>query len=302
MSADSSDSESDVDFINVEFDFQAPVETDYQALKRLFQQLYYTHSPDLDLGVLADWVIARGAQGVGTVIKADDAEEVRDPYAVISAVDLYAGNSEPAAEFVQDYLVKQLSRVPAGRPLQQLLEQATAESPLLYVIHERMINMPVPIMPPLLRFIVEETENARAGEKKPTHAIFFSRAFSADALEEDADDEPTGLAGARKRKAAGEHAHPDDAAAAALGRPVARKQSKGGAAPVGDNYGSFRPEDEFVMEVASHGFTFRFPPPRDAAEGYEPPLFGRILAVPYARLPQLISRIEAEWPAPAAPQ
>ena len=78
--AQASDSDSDFDFINVDFDFQAPVETDYLALKRLFQQLFYTHAPNLDLGVLSDWVITLGTQqGVGTVIKVDDAEEVRDP-------------------------------------------------------------------------------------------------------------------------------------------------------------------------------------------------------------------------------
>lgn len=295
-SADANDSDSDVDFINVDFDFQAPIETDYQALKRLFQQLFYTHAPDMDLGIFSDWIITLGSQGVGTVIKADDAEEVRDPYAVISAIDLYPGNDAPAAQLMQGYLKKQLSRAPAGRPLLQLLEQASASAPILYIMHERMINMPVPIMPPLLRFILDETQNARTSGK-PTHALFFSRAFSADALEEE-DDQPTGLAGARKRKAAGAHAHPDDAAAAALGKPVARKQQRGGTEAVGDNYGSFRPEDEFIMEFATHAHTYRFPPPRDTPLGYEPPLFGRVLAVPYARLPQLIERIEAEWPAP----
>ena len=247
--AQASDSDSDFDFINVDFDFQAPVETDYLALKRLFQQLLYTHAPNLDLGVLADWVITLGAQqGVGTVIKVDDAEEVRDPYAVMSAVDLYPENDAPAAKLVQDYFKAQLSRSPAGRPLLQLLEHASAESPVLYALHERMVNMPVPIIPPLLRFIVEETQEARSSGS-PSHILFFSRAFSADALEEDDDDQPTGFAGARKRKAAGAHAHPDDAAAAALGRPVARKLQRGLGAPVGDNYGSFRPEDEFIMEV-----------------------------------------------------
>ena len=132
-SADANDSDSDVDFINVDFDFQAPIETDYRALKRLFQQLFYTHAPDMDLGIFSDWIITLGSQGVGTVIKADDAEEVRDPYAVISAIDLYPGNDAPAAQLMQGYLKKQLSRAPAGRPLLQLLEQASASAPILYI-------------------------------------------------------------------------------------------------------------------------------------------------------------------------
>ena len=94
--------------INVEFDFQAPSEIDFQALKRLFQQMFYTHAPQMDIGVLADHVIQTGmTQGIGTVIKVDDIEQVHDPYAVISAVML--GPASPASDLLRTYFTTQLS-------------------------------------------------------------------------------------------------------------------------------------------------------------------------------------------------
>ena len=73
----------------MDFDFTAPSDIDYQALKRLFQQLFYTHAPQMDLGKLADHVVYMSQEhGTGTVVKVDDLEQVHDPYAVTSVVTL----------------------------------------------------------------------------------------------------------------------------------------------------------------------------------------------------------------------
>lgn len=284
--------------INVEFDFQAPSEIDFQALKRLFQQMFYTHAPQMDLGVLADHVIQSGmTRGIGTVIKVDDIEQVHDPYAVISAVML--GPASPASELLQTYFMTQLNKAVSAKPFLDLLKSASESKPHLFVLHERMINLPPQVMPPLLRMLLEEVDGSlqETSSPKPSHLIIFSRAFSADALEEgDEDDEPTGLAGARKRKAGGEHAHPADAAAAALGKPVTNKKRAAGSHD--DGLGSFHPEDELIREFASHSYTYRFPAPRDAADSYETPLFGRLLAVPFSDASALLNRLLDVWPPP----
>ncbi|KAL4402638.1 Mss4 nuclear export [Malassezia pachydermatis] len=300
QAASGSDSEDEVDFINVEFDFQAPNEIDFQALKRLFQQLFYTHAPQLDLGVLADHVIEQAqSRGVGTVVKVDDLEQVHDPYAVMSA--LLLGPPSPAQALVHSYLATQLRRSASAQSLLALLEQASAEKPLLFVVHERMINLPPQITPPLIQMLLEECQELQeeTSAPTPTHALFFSRAFSADALDEgdDEDEEPTGLAGARKRKARGAHAHPDDAAAAALGKSVSNKKRTG--TGLDDGLGSFHPEDELIRPFATHAHTFRFPAPRDAPDTYEAPIFGRLMAVPYTHLPAILEKMQSVWPAPA---
>lgn len=291
------------EMINVEFDFQAPSDIDVQALKRLFQQQWYTHAPQLNLHAIAEYVvhIAKNV-GIGTVVKVDDLEQIHDPYAVMSCITL--GPHSEAADIVGGYFTSQLSRAASAKPLLELLKGATESKPILYILHERMINMPPQIVPPLLRMLLAEVEETleETGAPAPTHALFFSRAFSADALDEgrgdDDDDEQTGLAGARKRKAKGSHAHPTDAANAALGKQVQNKK-RAGNADFDDGLGSFRPEDELIREFASHSYTYRFPAPRDASDTYEPPLFGRIVAVPYAKMPSVLERLLQEWPAPA---
>lgn len=291
------------DFINVEFDFQAPCESDFQALKRLFQQLFYTHAPGLDLGELASAVIARGQQdGVGTVVKVDDNEVVRDPYAVVSGLHIFSGAPGAAAQLVYGYLQKQLRHGSSPKALVDLLERSKEDAPVLFFVHERMVNMPPLVAPPLYRMAFDELDEFRqeTNGKKPTHVVFFSRAFSADAFSDDEDNEPTGLAGARKRKAnAG--AHP--AERAADGRDTAHKQAKKSAQGTGRSSGTdalipFHPEDDLIDEFASCSHTFRFPPPQDAVEGYEASMFGRIVAVPFDKVPAMLDRIQAKWPAP----
>lgn len=259
--------------------------------------MFYTHAPQMDLGVLADHVIQTAtSQGIGTVIKVDDLEQIHDPYAVISAVML--GPTSPASELVQTYFTAQLSKSASAKPFLDLLKSSSEKNPHLFVLHERMINLPPQVVPPLLRMLLEEVNESLQEKAFPTpsHLIFFSRAFSADALDEDDEDEPAGLAGARKRKARGQHAHPADAAAAALGKPVANKKRSTGSHD--DGLGSFHPEDEFIREFASHSYTFRFPAPRDAADSYETPLFGRMLAVPFRDAPALLQRLLSVWPPP----
>lgn len=295
----------------MEFDFQAPSEIDTQALRRLFQQQWYTHAPQLNLSVLADHVVNLAqTSGIGTVVKVDDLEQIHDPYAVMSCVTLDAKTE--AAKLVQDYFKSQLSRAASAKPLLDLMLSSSESRPILFILHERMINLPPQIMPPLLRMLLAEVEEtlAETSAPAPTHALFFSRAFSADALDEgrgdsnEADDtgndeEPSGLAGARKRKASGKHAHPVDAANAALGRQVHNKKRPGVTNEHDDGLGSFHPEDEFIREAATHSYTFRFPAPRDASETFEPPLYGRILAVPYTKMPAVLERLLEIWPAPA---
>lgn len=297
-------SEDEMEMINVDFDFAAPSESDVPALKRLLQQQWYTHAPQLQLHSVAEHIVHLGMNaGIGTVVKVDDLEQIHDPYAVMSCMDL--GSSSSTTNEVRNYFISQLSRAASAKPLLDLIKGATESKSVLYIIHERMINLPPQLMPPLLRMLLAEVNETLGETNKlaPTHVLFFSRAFSADALDEgrggddDDDDEPTGLAGARKRKAGGLHAHPDDAANAALGKQVSNKK-RPGHADFDDGLGSFHPEDELIREFASHSYTYRFPPPRDAEASFEPPLFGRLVAVPYAKMSSLLDRLLQEWPEP----
>lgn len=165
--------------IDVSFNFVAPSEIDFQALKRLAQQLYYTHAPDLDLGVLADHVIKLGmgnssvaaASGddapphdaLGTVVKVEDDED-GDPFAFASAIDLSQANSSssstsgPSSKALRDYYARVLTSNPgaSSSTAAQKIHAALQSSHVVQVFHERMVNMPPQIMPPLYRMLFDE--------------------------------------------------------------------------------------------------------------------------------------------------
>lgn len=146
--------------IDVSFDFVPPTEIDFMALKRLVQQLYYTHSPELDIGALADWIIKIGSApdaAVGTVVKVEDDADA-DPFAFASAIPLRP--SEPAAKVLYDYYEKVLGGASSSKAAQSIWKAIRDDNTnVVQVFHERMVNMPPQIMPPLYRMLFEEVNN-----------------------------------------------------------------------------------------------------------------------------------------------
>lgn len=310
-----SDGSEEPDFINVDFDFRAPEEIDFQALKRLLQQLFYTHNTKLDLCALADHVVKTStSQGVGTTIKIVDDQD-QDPYAFVSAIELSSDKKEgsEAANTLTKYLL-QVSSKPSTKAAHDAIKSAASSTstnaPIVAVLHERMVNMPVQVAPPLYKMLLEEIRASLAGTLSctaPSHFLFFSRVFSADAfsddeaMDEDDDDEASGLAGARKRKAKLARREAKKAGAKKAGAkkdaPKARAISDGMAlsgAGSDEELGLFHPEDIAISKLASHSLTYRFPPPPDASDSFEAPLFGRIALVPADKMDALLQQIEAD--------
>lgn len=314
--ADGSDYDSDgseePDFINVDFDFRAPEEIDFQALKRLLQQLFYTHNTKLDLSSLADHIVKTSTeQGVGTAIKIVDDED-QDPYAFVSAIPLSSDKKQgsEAANSLTKYLLEASSK-PAIKAVHDLIKSAASSTstnpPVIVVLHERMVNMPPQVAPPLYKMLLEEVRASLSSSSatQPSHYLFFSRVFSADAfsddeaMDEDDDDEPSGLAGARKRKAKLARREAKKAGAK-KDAPKARAISDGMAlaGSSDEELGLFHPEDIAISKFASNSITYRFPPPPDASDSFEAPLFGRIALVPSDKMDALLEKIEADLSMP----
>ncbi|GAK65722.1 bcp1 [Moesziomyces antarcticus] len=316
--ADGSDYDSDgseePDFINVDFDFRAPEEIDFQALKRLLQQLFYTHNTKLDLSALADQIVKTStSQGIGTTIKVVGDED-QDPYAFVSSITLSSAKSEgsEATNSLVKYLLE-VSSKPSTKSVHDLLKSAASSTstnaPIVAVLHERMVNMPPQVAPPLYKMLLEEMRASLASTSAPTpsHFLFFSRVFSADAfsddeaMDEDDDDEPSGLAGARKRKAKLARREAKKAGAkkdAPKTRAISDGMALNGASD--EELGLFHPEDVAIAKMASHALTFRFPPPADAADSFEAPLFGRVAVVPADKMDALLQQIDADLSVPLA--
>ncbi|CBQ73424.1 related to BCP1-Essential protein involved in nuclear export of cytoskeleton organization protein [Sporisorium reilianum SRZ2] len=316
--ADGSDYDSDgseePDFINVDFDFRAPEEIDFQALKRLLQQLFYTHNTKLDLSSLADNIVKTSTTlGVGTTIKIVDDED-QDPYAFVSAITLSSDKKQDseAANSLTKYLLE-VANKPSTKSVHDVIKSAASSTstnaPVVAVLHERMVNMPPQVAPPLYKMLLEEVRASLSSTSatSPSHYLFFSRVFSADAfsddeaMDEDDDDEPTGLAGARKRRAKLARREAKKAGAkkdAPKARAISDGMALSGVGSSDEELGLFHPEDIAISKFASHSLTYRFPPPPDASDSFEAPLFGRVALVPTEKMDALLQQIEADLSMP----
>ncbi|PWN40131.1 hypothetical protein IE81DRAFT_305613 [Ceraceosorus guamensis] len=322
-SSSSSSSSSDIDFINVSFDFTSPTDIDFHSIKRQLQQLFYTYSTrdeQLDLGKVADHVIGLAASsGVGTVVKVDQ-EDDSDPYAFVSLVDL-KDTSSAASQTLHNFFSARLasksvgSSSSASQAISDVLSSSnTAHRPYL-VLHERMVNLPAQIATPLYRILAQEIESQLA--QKPTHLIFFARIFSAAAFSSDEESASENGASStkqqqqKKKRRRGTKTKTSSSSSAA----DALRRLQSGAAPIGggangkdqtsmgaagSDHHAFHPEDEFILKHATAAHIFRFPPPKDAADTYEAPMYGRMLLVEYAKLPVLLQDLEQAFGQPAA--
>lgn len=229
---DNSDSDGDVDMINVDFDFTGPDEIDYIALKRLFIQLLHTLAPKIDVDTLAEVVINNGARNeLGTVIKVvDDVDN--DPFAIITPLTLTSAVEAPVPARELHKLL--LDKAPSSHPIRDLL-LASGRTPPTLLLHERMINLPPQVAAPLYRLLNEELEREyKKGIPKPSHYLIFSRVFSNSALPEDEmdiDEEPS----KRQRKTL-----------------MANKPGKRSTSDLADDdMGMFHPEDAIISKVRS---------------------------------------------------
>jgi len=162
---DSDDSDYAPSAIDVSFDYVAPTEIDFAALKRLTQQLFSTHSIDLNLAALVDDILKWGTSNepIGTVVKVEDDEDA-DPFAFASVIDLKATNSPSSspsegskalrAYYTQVLSTSSASTSKSAQSIQSILNSTTAKP--LQIFHERMINLPPQIMPPLYRMLFDE--------------------------------------------------------------------------------------------------------------------------------------------------
>lgn len=159
--------------VNVDFDFFNIEEIDYHAIKHLLVQLFHSDSQDLELHTLTDLILSQS--GVGTTIKVDGKES--DPYAFLTAVNLNSNNSIGCISNLSTYLLnraKSASNQSLYNTLNQLLSSESS-SQVGLLLGERLVNMPVVLMPHMLRFLLEELESASKSVSIPKYASSITK-------------------------------------------------------------------------------------------------------------------------------
>ena len=166
-SSRSSSSSSTPSLINVSFDFFNPnPKVDYHALTRLLSQLFSRDAERLHIPSLVELILAQPR--VGTTIKtgvdAGEEGEEGDPYAVLSVVNLNVhlqrgnGGVRAVVEYVLGKAAEAEARGERVGLYEELKRLLTTENErhVGLVICEKLVNMPVQVVRPMYRMLVDE--------------------------------------------------------------------------------------------------------------------------------------------------
>lgn len=195
------------ELVNVDFDFfDLNPEVDFHATKNFLRQLFGDDAGSFDILGLANLVLAENS--VGTTIKTDGKES--DPFALLSVINLSDNLANSSIKKVTDYILKKTSKqLEFNLMLKKLFQsgKSTKDSSkqlkVGLIVSERMINMPVEVVPPMYKMLVEEMAKADDAHEKYEFDYFLiiSKVYQlVNATIEDDDDKQK----SKKKKPAAE--------------------------------------------------------------------------------------------------
>lgn len=127
----------------------------------------------VDVHPLADLILAESKRmSAGTSIKTDGEES--DPWGLLAAVDIRRCQAEPGLKPFLNYL---LTTAPPAA-LSSILDPSNSSRPAL-LFSLRMLNLPVPLIPPLYKMLGSELSEADF-----THYVIWGRGYKLEGSEE----------------------------------------------------------------------------------------------------------------------
>ena len=165
--------EKDQELLDVDFEFFDPQpKVDFQGLKTLLRQLFDVDAQLLDVSALADLILAQPL--LGSTVKCDGNES--DPYAFLTVLNLREHSDNAAIKTLVEYVLKQASKNETLKPITEVL---SGENTVGLILTERLVNVPVEIVPPMYKMLLEEISWANE-EKEPyqfTHYLILSKTY-----------------------------------------------------------------------------------------------------------------------------
>ncbi|KAK6463678.1 protein BCP1 [Scheffersomyces coipomensis] len=196
----------DEEVVNVDFDyFDLNPEVDFHATKTFLRQLFGDDEAKIDISGLADLLLKKGS--AGTTIKTEGIES--DPFALLSVINLNDNLTKPAIKSVLNYVYEKTStQLQFNLFLKKLLstgkttKDSTKQLKVGLIISERMINMPVEVVPPMYKMLLEEMEKAEDAHEKYEFDYFLiiSKVYKLVHANIQDDDEDEGNKSKKKKK------------------------------------------------------------------------------------------------------
>ncbi|KAJ5356099.1 BCP1 family [Penicillium concentricum] len=203
-----SDSDEDMDMVNVEFEWFDPQPIDFHGLKNLLRQLFDNDAQIFDMSALADLILSQPT--LGSTVKVDGHES--DPYAFLSILNLQEHKDKPVVRDLINYLKTKTASNPSLALAAKLLSQ-TPIPPIGLILTERLINMPSEIVPPMYNMLQEEIAWAVEDKEPYTFSHYLVLSKNYEEVESKLDQEESRPQ--KKKKKGGEQAerfffHPED--------------------------------------------------------------------------------------------
>ncbi|KAF9556321.1 hypothetical protein CPC08DRAFT_641712, partial [Agrocybe pediades] len=230
--------------VDVSFEFYDPnPKVDFHAIKRLLTQLLQRDAEHLYCNELAELILSQPK--VGTTIKTDGIES--DPYALFTVLNMHLHHENVSIKAIANYLLQVTEKHDQAfhNTLKELFSQSEAHVGL--VLCERLVNMPVQVLPPMYTMLADEVKWANAdGEPYQfTHLLFISRVYHLSEEEESALANSASTRRSRADASSGKKHKKERPAETEIVRPA-------------DGIYSFHPEDDIVMKSAIHSVTYPF--------------------------------------------
>lgn len=127
-----------------------------------------------DLSALTDLILSQPL--LGSTVKVEGNES--DPYAFLTVLNLKIHGNKPAIATIVKYLLERTATSPELEPLQGLLGSGSNAS-IGLLLTERLINLPVQVIPPMYKMLLEEIQWA-IEEKEPyefSHYLIMSKTY-----------------------------------------------------------------------------------------------------------------------------
>lgn len=144
------------EIVNVDFDyFDLNPDVDFQGTKNFIRQLFGDDGIKFNLSGLADLILKENR--VGTTIKTDGKEG--DPFALLSVINVTDNRSNATLKPLIKYVMEKCGQGEFKTMLDKLINGA-GKKKLGLIFSERLINMPVEVVPPMYKMLLLEMESA----------------------------------------------------------------------------------------------------------------------------------------------
>ncbi|CAG8622577.1 7894_t:CDS:2, partial [Diversispora eburnea] len=173
--------------VEIDFDFYDPKKIDFHSIKNLLNQLFSSDSELFNLSELTELIIEQPL--VGSTVKVDGSES--DPYAILTVLNMKVHKERQCMKSLVNYLLEKTKK---DSRLNDILTNLFKENKhdVGLILSERLINMPVQLIPPMYKMLKEEIQWANESYEFEWYLI-ISKTYRevASTIDEEMNLEPT---------------------------------------------------------------------------------------------------------------